>query len=401
MSFEGFKYPVLSFLFFLIAFSVSAQQSKDELEKKRKKIEDEIAYTNKLLEETRKTKKNTLNELKLINNKLNYRNELVATLKKESYSLDNEISITENSIKNLNQDLESLKKEYSKVVYFAYKYKTSYNKLIYLFSAEDLNQAYQRMRYLNQIGDFISKQAKEIKEKETKRQEYLNSLKAKKREKNALLDKENNQLYTLEEERAKKDALSRQILSKEKNLRARLRKKQKEERKLNKQISDIIDKATGLKHVKGKTTTYSLTPEEKKLSASFAGNKGKLPWPTLKGVISEFYGVHKHPVLKNVKTKNNGINIATSRGSDARCVFEGKVVSVTTITNNNKAVIVRHGSFFSVYSNLEDVYVSAGDNLDIKEPLGRIHTTNEGKTELHFEIWNGKVIQNPAYWIKR
>ncbi len=401
MSFKGCKYLILSFLFFLAVFSVFAQQSKNELEKKRKKIEEEIAYTNKLLEETRKTKKNTLNELNLINNKLTYRNELVATLKKETYSLDNEISITENSIKNLNRDLGSLKKEYSKVVYFAYKYKTSYNKLIYLFSAEDLNQAYQRMRYLNQIGDFISKQAKEIKAKEAKRQEYLKSLKDKKREKNMLLDKENTQLYSLEEERSKKNALSRQILSKEKNLRARLRKKQKEERKLNRQISDIIAKATGTKTAKGKTTAYSLTPEEKKLSDSFAGNKGKLPWPTLKGVISEFYGVHEHPVLKNVKTRNNGINIATSKGSDARCVFEGKVVSVTTITNNNKAVIVKHGSFFSVYSNLEDVYVSTGDHLDMKEPLGRIHTTNQGKTEIHFEIWKGKAIQNPAYWIKR
>ncbi|NOY49498.1 MAG: peptidoglycan DD-metalloendopeptidase family protein [Chlorobi bacterium] len=401
MSFKGCKYLVLTFSFFIVGFSVFAQQSKDELEKKRKKIEDEIAYTNKLLEETRKTKKNTLSELNLINNKLTYRNELVATLKKESYSLDNEISITENSIKNLSQDLESLKKEYSKVVYFAYKYKTSYNKLIYLFSAEDLNQAYQRMRYLNQIGDFISKQAKEIKAKEARRQEYLNSLTEKKREKNMLLDKESTQLYSLEEERSKTNALSRQILSKEKNLRAQLRRKQKEEKKLNRQISDIIAKATGTKTLKGRTSAYSLTPEERKLSESFAGNKGKLPWPTLKGVISEFYGVHDHPVLKNVKTRNNGINIATSRGSDARCVFEGKVVSVTTITNNNKAVIVKHGGFFSVYSNLEDVYVSAGDHLDIKEPLGRIHTTNQGKTEVHFEIWKGKAIQNPAYWIKR
>ncbi len=393
--------------FFIILLIISngivlfAQQTKTELEKKRKKIEADIDYTNKLLDETRKSKQNTLNEIKLINNKLLSRSELVATLKKETYLLDTEISTTEQSINNLNEDLKRLKNEYSKVVYFAYKYKTSYNKLIYLFSAEDLNQAYQRMRYLNQIGDFISKQAKEIRTNEKKKQEYLASLKEKKELKKQLLDKENSQLYRLEVEKSKKDAVSNKILSKERQLRAELRKQQREEKKLNKQIEDIIAKATETKTSSGGNKVYALTPEEKKLSESFSDNKGKLPWPTEKGVISEFYGVHNHPVLRGVKTKNNGINIATSKGTNARCVFDGKVVSVTTITNNNRAVIIRHGKYFSVYSNLEQVYVSVGDNVKTKETIGKVHTTNEGNTTLHFEIWSGKSIQNPAYWISK
>ncbi|PLX14044.1 MAG: hypothetical protein C0598_02310 [Marinilabiliales bacterium] len=401
MTIKKGKYLFLLAITFLIFSVLSAQESKDDLEKKRKKIEAEIDYTNKLLQETRKNKQNTLNEIKLINNKLLNRSELVATLKKETYLLDTEISSTEQSIENLNRDLINLKDEYSKVVYFAYKYKTSYNKLIYLFSADDLNQAYQRMRYLNQIGDFISKQAKEIKGNEEKKKEYLATLKEKKEQKKQLLDKENSQLYKLEVEKSKKDVVSRQILNKERQLRAELRKKQKEEKKLNKQIEDIIAKATATKTDNSGNKVYALTPAEKKLSTSFADNKGKLPWPTEKGVISEFYGVHNHPVLRGVKTKNNGINIATSKGSDARCVFEGKVVSVTKITNNNRAVIIRHGKYFSVYSNLEKVYVSAGDNVKTKEIIGKIHTTNEGNTTLHFEIWSGKTIQNPAYWIIR
>jgi septal ring factor EnvC (AmiA/AmiB activator) len=388
---------LLIFLFF--AITLPAQQSKNELEKKRKKIENEIAYTNKLLEETRKSKQNTLSELRLINSKINKRNELIATIKKEAYLLDIEISTTKNSIKYLNKDLRVLKDEYAKVVYFAYKYKTSYNKLIYLFSAEDLNQAFQRMRYLDQIGEFIRKEANSIKETETEKENQLKLLQKKKDQKKKLLDKESVQLYKLQGEQQKQNKLRQNIQAREKNLRAQLRKKERESRKLNKKIEDIIAKATGTKNTND-NKSYSLTPEEKLISTSFVENKGKLPWPTARGVIAETYGVHNHPVLKGVKTKNNGINIATSSGSDARSVFEGKVVSVTTITNNNKAVIVRHGNYFSVYSNLETVFVSTGDKINVKETLGRIHTTNEGKTVLHFEIWKGKSKQNPAYWIK-
>lgn len=391
---------LISFFSLLLIFPVIAQESKGELQKKRKKIEDEIAYTNSLLEETRKSKQNTLTELRLINSKLNNRNELIAIHKKEIYLLNNEISTTENSINNLSHDLTILKDEYSKVVYFAYKYKTSYNKLIYLFSAEDLNQAFQRMRYLDQIGEFIRDEANEIREKEEEKEKQLNLLKEKEEEKGLVLDKENVQIYKLEEEKYNKDRLNSKILAQEKSLRAKIRKKEKEARILDRKIEDIIATVTKTKS-KRDNTTYSLTPEERLLSSSFISNKGKLPWPTERGIVSESFGVHRHPVLKNVKTKNNGINIATSGGSDARSVYEGKVVNVTTITNNNKAVIIRHGEYFSVYSNLETIYVKAGDNIKTKEVLGRIHTTGEGKTELHFEIWKGKSKQNPSYWIKK
>ena len=396
------KQILLCFILLILFIPTYAQQNKQDLEQKRKKIEGEIAYTNKLLAETRKTKQNTINELRLINNKLNNRNELVATLKKEAYLLENEISRTENSIKNLNDDLDLLKDEYTKVVYFAYKYKTSYNKLIYLFSAEDLNQAFQRMRYLEQIGEFIREEALSIKAKEEEKQSKLQLLQDSKDQKSQLLDKESVQLYKLEEEKSKKNQVNNNILAQEKNLRAQLRNKEKESRKLDKQIEDIISAVTVPKETtKGKPTSYALTPEEKQLSSSFVGNKGKLPWPTARGVISESYGVHAHPVLRGVKTKNNGVDISTSQGSDARAVYEGKVVSVTTITNNNKAVIVRHGEYFTVYANLETVYVKAGDKIEIKEVLGRIHTTGTGKTVLHFQIWKGKSLQNPAYWVKR
>jgi murein DD-endopeptidase MepM/ murein hydrolase activator NlpD len=170
-------------------------------------------------------------------------------------------------------------------------------------------------------------------------------------------------------------------------------------KKLRKKIEDIIARELELKKTKTKGSSYALTPEEKLLSKSFAANKGKLPWPTERGLISETFGVHQHPVLKNVKTKNNGLNIVSSKGSEARVVFSGEVVSVVTITTTNKAIIVKHGDYFSVYSNLDEVFVKKGDHLETKEILGRVHTTLKGKTELHFEIWQGKVLLNPSLWI--
>jgi len=170
---------------------------------------------------------------------------------------------------------------------------------------------------------------------------------------------------------------------------------------LNKKIEDIISAETRVKKSSSGKSSYALTPSEKKLAGEFLNNKGKLPWPVERGFISGTFGSHPHPVLKHVMIKNNGIDIATDAHSDARAVFSGKVVSVTPISNTNIAVIIKHGSWFTVYSNLEKVYVKKGDNVATKEVLGRIHTNLKGKTELHFEVWKGKQKQNPYYWILR
>ena len=379
-----------------------AQKKADDLKAKRKKIEKEIAYTNKLLSETRKNKKNTLYELQLIEKKINQRNELIATLKKEISNLETEISRTRTGISGLNHELETLKKEYAQVVTFLSRNNGKLDKLIFLFSAEDLNQAYQRLRYMDELTNFIRHQADSIHKVEGIKKQELVDLSTKKADKAKLLENENLQLQKLESNHLEKDRLKNSLSKKEKQLRAQIRSKQKEAKKLNKKIEDIIASETKVKKSSstGKSS-FALTPSEKKLAGEFLNNKGKLPWPTERGFISGTFGSHPHPVLKHVMIKNNGIDIATSAHSDARAVFNGKVVSVTTISNTNIAVIVKHGSWFTVYSNLEKVYVKKGDAVSTKEPLGRIHTNLKGKTELHFEVWKGKQKQNPYYWIIR
>ena len=379
--------------------SLFAQKNSTDLKAKRKKIEKEIEYTNKLLTETRKNKKNTLYELKLIQKKINQRNELIATLKKEIAYLEKKISQTKSGISGMNKQLETLKKEYARVVTFLSRNNGKLDKLIFLFSAEDMNQAYQRFRYLDELSGFIRHQADSIRRMESTKKNELLDLNSQKTEKDKLLESETNQLEKLESNQTEKGQLQTRLSKKEKQLRAQLRAKQKEANKLNKKIENIISSETIVKKNSSGKNNFSLTPAEKQLANEFMNNKGKLPWPTARGFISGTFGSHPHPVLKHVMIKNNGIDIATSANSEAQAVFKGKVVSVTRISNTNIAVIVKHGNWFTVYSNLEVVYVSKGDNVSTKEALGKIHTNLKGKTELHFEVWYGKQKQNPYYWI--
>ncbi|MBC8319909.1 MAG: peptidoglycan DD-metalloendopeptidase family protein [Bacteroidetes bacterium] len=390
-------------LFFVLIFNnqVFTQEDQKQLEAKREKLTKEIAYTNKLLSETQTNKTATLNQLRLLNVKISKRENLIATLKTEIYQLNNKIDKTESALFQLNEKLRILKQKYSKIAWHAFRYKTAYNKLIFLFSADDINQAYQRMRYLDQISSYIRKEAESIKETEEEKSKILVQLKDEILKKKNLLDNEQSEILEIEKEQAEKNRIKADLQSREKHLRNSIRDKEKEASILAKQIQKII--AVEIAPKKDATTggTYELTPSEKELSLSFASNQGKLPWPTERGVISETFGVHNHPVLKKVRTKNNGINIITAKNGEARAVFSGKVVSITKISNTNIAVIIKHGEFFTVYSNLDKVFVNKGDDVDTKELIGRIHTNLDGKTELHFEVWRGTSIQNPSYWVSQ
>lgn len=378
-----------------------SQNEQVKLEAKRKKLEAEIAYTNKLLSENKTSKTTTLNQLRLIEVKVGKRIDLVATLKAEVYHLNNKIESTEKIVSNLEDELKELKEKYATIAWHAFKYKTAYNKLIFLFSADDINQAYQRMRYLDQLSSYIRSEAESITNTETEKNKLLDQLLAERSKKKQLLENEQTEVVVLEREQTQKNRVRKDLAKREKQLKKSKKNQEKQTRELDRQIQKIILAETAPKKDVTTGRSYELTPTEVELSASFAANKGKLPWPTERGVISGTFGVHKHPVLKKVKVKNNGIDIATTKNSEARAVFSGKVVSITKISNTNLAVIIKHGSYFTVYSNLEQLFVKKGDEVGTKELIGRIHTNLKGETELHFEIWKGTAIQNPAYWVAK
>lgn len=388
---------LLMFFGLLAVVPVKAQNNLEQLKKKRAHIEKQINYTNQLISKVSKDKKNTLYSLRLLNNKVQKRQELTVTLKKEVYILSDTIGNLQIDLKRLDSKLEKLKTEYARIAEFVYKHNSPYTRLAFLFAAKDINQAYQRLRYLSEVSAYIRSEAKRIEAIEKYKEHKVGILNSRVREKKQLLDQEVSQLSLLELEQQRKNRLKYNLQRKERQLRYQLASQRRQSQQLNKKIQEAIASALSKKN----SATYPKTPAGANLSSSFYASKGKLPWPVKKGIVSQTFGVHNHPVIRHVKIRNNGINISTSKGSDALAIFPGTVVSVVPITNTNIAVIVQHGDYFTVYSMLGRVFVRTGNKIKAGQKLGVIHTSLQGDTELHFELWKGKLKQNPSSWLSQ
>ncbi len=406
-------YKIILFILILLlaGYHAAAQQDRTELEKEKKKIEEEIEYTNQLLEQTQKTKKASLGELTAIKNKISRRESLIKTIQSEIKILDRQISSLNDSIDILQDDLEGLKEEYAKMIYFAYKNQNMYDRLMFIFAAEDLNQAYQRLKYFQYYNQYRKQQAGLIQQKAMALEEKTHELEFARREKQDLLSDQQQEKNNLSRERSAKDQAVKSLSQKEKDLRTTIKEKEKAARKLQQAIQDIIAEEIRLAAERAKkegaqTSTsgmFPLSPAEMALSEDFANNKGKLPWPLSQGIISGHFGQQPHPVLKNVKVMNNGVDIMTAPNSEVRAVFSGVVTRVINVPSNNNVVIIRHGEYLTVYSNLDQVTVHKNDEVSTGQKIGTVFTNpDESRTELHFEVWQSKNLLNPEEWmIKR
>ncbi|MBK6347046.1 MAG: peptidoglycan DD-metalloendopeptidase family protein [Bacteroidales bacterium] len=398
---------VIAFFMILVVPRLYGQDKKSQLQQKKAKIEEEINYTNKLLNETKKNKQVSLNQLVLLNKQIGKRQELISAISGEIGTLDKMIEETNDTIIRLTQTIKQLKEEYARMIYFASKNRNAYSRLMFIFSARDFNQAYQRLKYFQQYSSYRKNQVRVIQENQALLNEKIGLLQKQKSYKLSLKKSEETEKQKLTREKNEQDRTIKNLSQKEKELLKKLRDSEKAARKLQKAIEDLIAaelrKATEAAKKSGTKpkpeNKFGLTPAELQLSSSFAGNKGRLPWPTERGVISSTFGEHPHPVLKGIKTKNNGIDITTSNGESARAVFDGDVTSTMTLPNYNNVVIIRHGEFLTVYSNLDQLFVKKGDKVKIKQKIGNIQADDSGKTRLHFELWQGKNIQNPESWI--
>ena len=423
------KYFVLnSLIIILFAFNAIGQNKKD-LEKKKAQLQKEINATNQLLNETKKNKKLSLNQLVTLNQKIEIREELITTIAYEVNEINSSINKTNTSINNLKKEIEKLKAEYEKMIYYAYKNQSAYTKLMFIFSAKDFNQAYNRMKYFEQYSEYRKKQALIIQKTQNNLAEKVKELEAKRSELKALLGEKEEEKKTLTIEKSEKEDVLIQLQEKEGQLKADLKKKQEDANKLQKEIKRIIEeeikrareeavlaaknaKAKNPPNPKNNTTkenpkevknenVLTLTPEAQKLSDNFELNKGKLPWPVAEGVIIEYFGEHEHPVLKGIKVKNDGIDISTKVGSAVRAVFDGEVTGVISIPGTGKAIIVRHGEYLSVYSNLSETNVKKGDKIKTKQNIGTALTDEDNKTSMELQIWKGSILLNPIGWIYR
>ena len=428
----------------LMAFSMAVypQKSKAKLEKQIANLEQEIATANKLLKETSKNKQATLNQVNLLDKKIKQREELVKAYNEQIAVLDEEINKGQSNIKALNGDLKNLRKEYAQMIVFANKNRSHYDKLVFLFSADDFNQAFRRLRYIRQFSDARKTKMDQIASTERRISGEVEASRKAREQQAALLQGEKEQKAALQGEKEDLNTQVKQLKKQEGNLQQDIKNKQKQAQKLQKAIDDIIAEEIRKANERAKkeaearakaeaearakaekeknksksnanantkpsapaseSKNMALTPAEKTLSGNFANNKGRLPWPVEKGVVSSSFGKHASVVSDKVVVTNNGIDIAVSENSQARAVFDGMVVSVNKLTASNTVIIIRHGDYFTVYSNIEESAVKRGDNVKTKQNLGKIHTNKiEGKTELHFELLKEKDRLNPESWLAK
>ena len=403
-------------------------KSKKQLQSEISTLQKEISNANQLLKKTTKDKEMTLNEVAILEKKIKQREQLIKACNEQIAVLDEEINIGQNNIKSLNSDLSKLQKEYAKMIVFANKNRNHYDRLGFIFAANDFNQAFSRLRYIRQFTDARKVKMDQIAATEKQISSALEASQQAREEQTALLKEEKAQQGALKKEKEELNNQVAKLKKKEGNLQQDIKNKQQQTKKLQKAIDDIIAeeirkanaeaerkrKEEAKKNTnKGKSTAtttttktkekgMALTPAEKTLSTSFVNNKGKLPWPVERGVIASSYGKHASSVSSKVTVTNNGIDIATTDGAKARAVFDGEVASVTKLTGANTVVIIRHGEYFTVYSNLENVTVKRGDTVKTKQNIGTVHTNKtEGKTELHFELLKEQNRQNPANWLSQ
>jgi septal ring factor EnvC (AmiA/AmiB activator) len=344
---------------------------------------------------------------------------LIGNINNQIGDLDETISQTEDDIGNKSQQVEKMKLDYADMLRKSYQNISLQNQAVFILSSASFYDALRRYNYLLKVAEYRRNQAKDIQKAIGELQVKKDDLQESKEQKESLLHQQTSQKSKLEKEKQDKDEAVAQLQEKEKKLTKQVNDKNKAAQKLNSKIQAIIEdeirqakKKAGEEAKKRKSNTTTvvinkktnetmpLTPEEQALSKSFSGNKGKLPWPVERGHIVGQFGKHEHPALRGVMIENNGIDIKTTPGSDARAVLEGTVVSVFYLPTTQNCVIVKHGEYFTVYSNIETVGVKPGQTLTTKQSIGKLHTDKaEDLTKVHLEIWKGKDKMDPELWL--
>lgn len=426
---------VLCFLFGFAHLPLTSQntkpkQSQKDLVDKKNKLNDDIKQLNSQLSKVKAGKKSQINTIVVINTKLKVREELISTINAELAQVNRDIRQNQLEINALVANLDKLKGEYAKMIYFAQRNQESYTKLMFIFAAGNFNQAYMRLKYFQQYTEFRKKQAAEIVATQQLLMEKLASLEQKRHEKNVLLGNEQEEKASLDKEKVEQEGVLSEIQQKEKELKSELEQKKRDAENLQLAIRKLIEaeirrkaeeaektrkareaaaiaknnktktNKTTAPAIKPETKTFvpELTAEAEAIGNDFSGSRGKLPWPVSKGVICQPYGEYEHPAIKGFMMYNNGIDICVNKGTPARAIFEGEVTSIAISPTGGKLVIIRHGEYLSVYSNLDEVTVKQGDKVTLKQTIGSI-LEEDGKTSMNLQIWKGNKTMDPGGWL--
>lgn len=389
-------FRVILVLLFSSTLTIAYSQSIEAIKKKNEKTEKEIAYLNNLLNTARKDQSATVQKITIINQKIVKGKEMIQSLTNEMKYIEKNVADNESIKSGLEANRKQMLDFYAKMVYETWKKRNTSDKLVYIFSSSSFSQAYARYKYFEQVQDYSKRQLKQIQQTNdslTTINTQLAKLIAQKNLAQSKISAQNNELIKEQNEANKYVA---ELKKKEKELVRKLNAEIKNRERFKKELEKLI--AAQAKKSGSKNSNYKLTPEEKLISDDFAKNRGKLPWPVEQGFVSEKFGINVHPVFKQVKLNNAGITITTSRNADVRAVFKGVVTEIMFIPGDNNVVIVRHGNYLTVYSNLVEIFIKKGDTVNVKQKIGKLASSGESST-LNFQVWKDKDNLDPQLWL--
>ena len=383
-------------IFCVFSFTVFGQ-SKLELEKQKSENIGKLEYSKQLLEQTTANKQSTLNQLNLIQKGIVYRSSIIENLVDENKLTINEITRINQDIEGNEKRIERLKSEYAELVKRSYRNLDSELPLMYILSAEDMNQSYQRLKYLKFINQYRKETIEQINSLNDSLIKTESILNVKKIEQQKTIDQIKEEQSRLDNDKKEHKKVVSDLMKKESSLMDEIRKREEVQKKIELEIKKILEEEA--RKARNSKSIGRMSPEERLISDEFGQNIGRLPWPTPKGIIVGKFGEHAHPVLKGIKIMSNGIDIATTKNSEVRAVFRGTVTKVIAILGSNYTIIIKHGDFWTVYQNIVDVNVKAGDEVRVKQPIGIVYTDSDNVTKLHFEIWKERDVLDPALWL--
>ena len=389
-------------LLILIPVLSLAQDKKAALEAQKKRLQQEIVQINALIKTSAKKRANVLTQVETVQLKMDRQDALIRLTNRQINRLNQEINVNLRNIEKLRAELTSLKKDYAEMVVSARKNKSTQNRLMFLLSSESFWQAYKRMAYMKQYAAYRKQQGEQIAAKTKALQQYTSDLVAQRKDKKQLIEENRKAQKELDSIRKRQNTLVLELKKREKNYTAQIKKKQKQREAIDKEIARLIREAIAASNKKAGTKTggFVLTPEAKALAASFVSNKGRLPWPVEKGIVTQRFGTQRHPVVRTTTIKSNGVTLSVPAGATARSVFEGIVLNIVQFKGSNPIVLIQHGNYITSYKNLSKVYVKKGDRITAKQAIGQIFTNKDtGKTTLQFSLFQNTTPQNPALWL--
>lgn len=410
-----------------------AQSNKliKELESKRGALQKQIAESESLLQTTTKNVGSQLKGLAALTGQIEERKRYILAINSDMDAIDRELVSLERQLNQLQKELKDKKTKYAASVNYLYRNHTIQDKLLFIFSAQTLEQTYRRLRYVREYASYQRMQGEEIQKKQKQINNKRAELSEARKTKENLLKERENEKTTLERQEKEQKALVDNLRKKQRSLQSEINKKRKEANQLNARIDRLIaeeiekarkraeeearreaaackkaEKTESPSATKPKAEpleAYTMNKADRELSGSFASNRGKLPVPvTGPYIITSHYGEYTVPGLRGVKLDNKGIDIQAKPGAQARAVFNGKVAAVFQL-NGLFNILVRHGAYISVYCNLSTASVKADDMVKTGQTLGTIFSdgADGGRTVLHFQLRKEKEKLNPEPWLNR